>query len=406
MSHTTAEIYNTLPPEMKLLLMCSESPINDADLAAFEKLFASAIDWKLFVHLSVHHRVHPVVYRHLKNQAFFTVPEEVLSELQKLSKENAWNALRMTGELMRLLSLLEQRGIAPVVLKGIPLAITLYGDSSLRSCGDLDILVPQKDVEEAMEILDKQGYVPAYSLARTPERFKQWAKSNQHMAYWDMAKGICVELHWRLGYYGWERLLQEDNSYGSALVGGRTVKTLGKEVLLLYLILHGAFHAWARFRWLLDVHLMFRQGNFTWDALDKAADKLGVRHVTNQAIILSQAFWGPSVPTARLEEALRDARAQQLAAMAIPLIMDHRYRPNTQKQEMAVTLQQKKYGFCLLSSWQERLTFLGRLFLPEKSDHELISLPARFYFLYYILSPFTGFKRRLRNAIRRIQNTG
>ena len=54
--------------------------------------------------------------------------------------------------------LFNESKINTLVLKGPILGANLYGDVSLRTSGDLDILIPIQDLEKAEKLLLMQGY--------------------------------------------------------------------------------------------------------------------------------------------------------------------------------------------------------------------------------------------------------
>ena len=73
------------------------------------------------------------------------------------------NLLR-TGELVKCLNLLQSQGITAVPMKGPVLAASAYGSLVLREFNDLDILVRERDVTRARDILIAEGYCPTYHL--------------------------------------------------------------------------------------------------------------------------------------------------------------------------------------------------------------------------------------------------
>ena len=56
-------------------------------------------------------------------------------------------------EIARVLGSLADQGIVPVLIKGAPLAYTVYDDPSLRPRGDTDLLVRPEEVQQARRIL-------------------------------------------------------------------------------------------------------------------------------------------------------------------------------------------------------------------------------------------------------------
>src|SRR5258706_5483879 len=74
-------------------------------------------------------------------------------------------SLRLTAELFGLLELFSSQGIGALVVKGPVLALQAYGDSAMRSYGDLDMLVRQGDIRRATELMSAAGYAPTVSLS-------------------------------------------------------------------------------------------------------------------------------------------------------------------------------------------------------------------------------------------------
>ncbi len=57
-----------------------------------------------------------------------------------------------------MLKLFGEAGIPAIPLKGVALSQALYGDTSLRVCGDLDILVPRGLVAQSFQVLLRNRY--------------------------------------------------------------------------------------------------------------------------------------------------------------------------------------------------------------------------------------------------------
>jgi Uncharacterised nucleotidyltransferase len=72
--------------------------------------------------------------------------------------------MRMTAELFRLLNLFAAKDISAIVVKGPVLAMQACGDPAMRSYGDLDLLVRQRDIRRATESLQAVGYRATVSL--------------------------------------------------------------------------------------------------------------------------------------------------------------------------------------------------------------------------------------------------
>src|SRR5207248_7223277 len=73
-------------------------------------------------------------------------------------------SMGLTAELFRVLGLFTTEGIDALVIKGPALAARAYPDSATRSYGDLDLLVRQRDIRRATELMCAAGFAPAVPL--------------------------------------------------------------------------------------------------------------------------------------------------------------------------------------------------------------------------------------------------
>ena len=397
----TNNFYNALPAELRLLLLCSKLKIERREQQVIDQLLVGPIDWDFFVYLTLHHKVYPIVYRYLSTLS--VVPKEALLALQQQTNKNISQTLPMMAELVRVLKIMDINGIDAVVMKGFPLAYQLYKDITLRPSRDLDILIPPEELDKARMLIEANGYVLRPPISNlTPEQLKQWMKSNQHIEYWQPNKGILLEIHWRLDCHGMDiPLAQAKNSLIQVQLAGQSINILGKEESLLYLVLHGAVHAWFRLKWLYDVDAMIRQGDFCWTTLYQLADDLAVRAVLNQTVILLRELLQTPIPMRIIALAMQDQHAEKLGYMALQFISDHDYKPKSRKVIALLYFQWRIYQFYLQSKWKRRFSFIFRCFLPSEEDLAMVSLPANLYFIYYILSPFSWIGRRIQNIVRR-----
>ena len=80
--------------------------------------------------------------------------------------------------------------IETVLLRGPPLTEWLYGNASVRTSLDVDLLVPPGRLADAEACLLKMGFAPAVDL--TP------ATQPEHATTWRRSTGAPVDLHWSL----------------------------------------------------------------------------------------------------------------------------------------------------------------------------------------------------------------
>ena len=142
------------------------------------------------------------------------------------------------------------------VLKGIPLAIAAYRDPTLRDAGDIDLLVAEKDIFAAEQILQSEGFVRIDPQARlTPRRLRSYLAHQKDLAYEHPVTGALIDLHWRLYRNAWlpANARIEDLEPAWVDLGSERIPTLTAPSLLLYLCMHGALDGWLRLKWLADI---------------------------------------------------------------------------------------------------------------------------------------------------------
>lgn len=152
---------------------------------------------------------------------------------------------------------LQARNIPFIPLKGPLLSHQLHRDYTTRRFYDLDFLVGQNDLAPFFSILNGLGYSATPTLPSTPEQLARLLESSSHIVFQHGKEGTDVEIHWRaLPRYkflsdAFEKVLRENTTQYS--LEGRTFHKLSNEVELLYILAHGATHAWFRLKWLVDV---------------------------------------------------------------------------------------------------------------------------------------------------------
>ena len=69
----------------------------------------------------------------------------------------------------------------------------------MRDAGDIDLLVAEKDIFAAGEILRGEGYVRFEPRARlTPRRLQSYIAHQKDFSYDHSLAGVAIDLHWRL----------------------------------------------------------------------------------------------------------------------------------------------------------------------------------------------------------------
>ena len=118
------------------------------------------LDWDAFEAALRQHRLQPLLIRGLR-----AMDADVVEQTPALKKYRGQQNKYTNESIQRLQALaqvsaaLADNGIRMLSMKGPLLSMELYGDPSLRTSRDLDVMVPEEDLDRAGEILvDKYCY--------------------------------------------------------------------------------------------------------------------------------------------------------------------------------------------------------------------------------------------------------
>lgn len=178
-------------------------------------------------------------------------------------KKNLWITAAVNSIALEELKLLGQAFSQPppipaVVLKGGALAFALYPDLALRPLSDIDILVPEERLEEAIARIKALGY-RELSPEITPNHRRI---AGIHCSFVREKVPLTLELHWSL-VAGKHSLYAPDMawfwSHTEPLPSLTPLLTLEPTAHLLYLAVHAMFdHGEAELdlKWLYDIHML------------------------------------------------------------------------------------------------------------------------------------------------------
>lgn len=340
------------------------------------------IDWDRFLDLARHHRVYSILYNHLRKTDDVRIPLQVRQALKREYQSNTFDMLRLSAQMEGLCTLLSDTDIRAIVLKGPVLAADLYGDVSLRTSRDLDILIPIQDLDQAEELLKEQGYVKEEEYKTI---LNDWKWRHHHVTFIHKKTGVTLEIHWRLGpgpgkEPGFDELWERKRI---STITSNPVYYLGREDLFLFLAAHGARHGWSRLRWLADIDRIARQ-NLDFPRLYQLLKKNRQLHLGAQALILAKLLLHTPL-TVDLESMTVSKRAKRLANDALFYIREM-VNLHTPPLPEHVSKYHKRHLFSLMPI-QQKILFVMSFFYPYPEDAETLSLPKQLQLLYIPLRP-------------------
>jgi len=231
------------------------------------------LDWETTVVL-------PMVYRNLESTG--ALGSEA-GRLRGLYRRTWYGNQKLFHELARLLDVLADAGIATVVLKGLAMTETHYGDRGVRASADMDVLVPPEHAARAMDVLASDSWQPAerfgwYGDELTPELMRR-----VHAYPMSSERGGDCDLHWHLD----DDLVASDAVYRSIgqvwertiplRIGDSKTAVLDPATALVHACAHGVTRSPAvSIRWIADAYTLVTSPDkpVDWDAVVTIATAL------------------------------------------------------------------------------------------------------------------------------------
>jgi len=211
------------------------------------------IDAGVFYDLLQHHKLITHLYPLLKDKCD-GVSGELLQRAQQALKQNKLHLLRLSGELVRLSKLFEEKQIPWLSIKGPALSMQLYGDVAARQSGDLDILVNEVDLEKSVSLLNEIGYNQISCL--NVKHKNRYRRHHKDYLFRHTKHHILIELHWKLSH-DW---LTSDDITALIWTDTTKIQIAGEQIPipnttnhLIFLYEHGSRHTWYRIAWLWDI---------------------------------------------------------------------------------------------------------------------------------------------------------
>jgi hypothetical protein len=290
------------------VLGCCSLPRNPAKISA---LVDALSDADSFICLAQAHGVLGHFTAMLAGLPGLEVPSPFLDSLRAHQRAHALSNLSMTAELFRILELFRQSQIECVVAKGPVLSQRAYGEPALRQYADLDLLLRQKDIPRAAEIL-----VAAGRDSRIPHEAIRSGKIPGEYRFRGQNSKIILELHTErtLRYFPLPLPIEKYfHSKTSMSLDGRPVPALSAENEFILISVHGATHFWERLMWISDIAAMVHNHpELDWNYIRQSAAEVGAERMVRVALLLSERLLGVRVPEAMKSDVASDSSCSRL----------------------------------------------------------------------------------------------
>ncbi len=224
-----------------------------------------------------------------------SVSPGIRQALADRQRAQIFSTLRLTTELFRILEDFASVGIGALVVKGPVLAVQAYGDPAMRSYSDLDLLVRQRDIRRATELMSAAGFVPAVPLSAIDA-----GKVPGQYLFSKPDSKLIVELHNDRTLRYFPRRLPLEEFFARQIrvrVDGHDVSALSVEDELVLICIHGAKHFWERLMWIADVAaLISRQTAINWERVADSAKAVGAERMLHTGLRLASDLLKTQLP--------------------------------------------------------------------------------------------------------------
>lgn len=197
--------------------------------------------WKYLADLANAHGVAALVYHNLEKLGIIQyVSQDVEDFLRNaLMMSMSRNAYHL-NEMNEVLKILNNAGIKTILLKGLALEITVYGNTGLRQMTDVDILIRREDCLKARDLLIAKGF--SSLPVKSPLHKIILTHTGKHLPSL-IKNGFSVEIHHELFGSGKSSLtnMLYDKSVEYQINSERAFIP-GAQIFFLYLVRHLFLH--------------------------------------------------------------------------------------------------------------------------------------------------------------------
>ena len=365
---------------MDILLRCASAALSPGtrNNTPLRDLLAANLDWALVLRMARQHRLTPLVYQVLSNRCPERVPSKVLEAARVECLGISLNNLSFARESLRVTGILQTAGVPVIVLKGPALAVVAYGELRLRQFSDVDILVRPADLSKAAALLSMDGYRPIFYGMPGAEGITAHAYEDQ---FAKPGQFCPLDVHWHLTpqYFpcvnedaAWKRAMRFSLDTGSIL-------TLSHQDLVLFLCVHAAKHGWPELQAVCDVAAVIQSGRVDWSAVVAEASHYGSLRMLQLGLCLAHDLLGTELP----EDVLAAAGNKPVSTLAGRIA-----RKLVSPESHSSIVDDALVQLWMTDGFQRQFRLVvERGLLPTVVDWQLVKLPRRLFFLYYVLRP-------------------
>lgn len=257
------------------------------------------------------------------------VPGRITDQLRGALLQTQYVQVQALREFRQVARKLDQEGIPVIALKGVAYVAAALPPTRWRGLSDIDLLVPEQDIERAERVLMRFGWIPSGEFDSYDQHYyRDWMHEVPPLRH--HVRGVEVDLHHNLAppvsRIRIDAALLWEQSVEMGDLGGRSVRVLGPADMLLHNAVHlfmndelrGGLRDVMDFRDLFE-HFLRQDPEFEQRLLARAR-ALGCGRPLYYAVSSAQRLAGLAASERLLREVERDAPPYPLARLMAWLI--------------------------------------------------------------------------------------
>ncbi len=300
---------------------------------------------------------------------------------------------RLLSEWPGLIQAVERAGIPVLTFKGPALALQLFGLPDSREYCDLDLLVlsNRHGLNSIIRNFEERGYrlyIDNLPYSQTQRRLL--LRKTTHLILVNDQKHTVVEIHSK-GFGPLQGLYSvpiKEIFQRCRIVEWNNERflSLGKEDNTICILAHGAKHAWAYLKWILDAAILLRDNRETdWNTLWHKMEILGLERALAASIAFIRTLFDLPLPNEVCRYIEKNGNVIKRIVFSASRFFCGKisYPVQTNTEKLSLLL----YQLMLKKSISYKLYTLIKRLIPAEKEFELLSIPGPFSFLYWIIRP-------------------
>lgn len=375
--------------EDELLLCCARTNVEAGIRDKILSLVQGDLDWGYLLKLAVRHRLMPLLYYNLNSICPEKVPKQILNKLKDYFNKNLQRNLLLTGELIKVLSLLKSKSITVIPYKGPNLANSIYGNIALREFNDLDVFIKKSEALKIRNFLFSEGYYPYFHINKKLEEI--YFRSQKGFILVNENHNFSIDFQWKFfsNFFSFpslpESLLSDELDF--MYLNGHEISVFSPENMFLILSIHAAGHHWSRLAWLCDIAELIKGYDLDWKEITEKTNELNIKRILNINLILVNEMFEVKFPKIISNEIYSDMLSKKISIKVQKNLFSEELKsPNLWDWAYFHLKIRENLKNGIIDSIKD-------VTVPSIDEIKGLELPNKLYPIYYVFRPFNLIKK-------------